>query len=142
MSHILSKTIFSLSMAAGAIVAGTAGASPTGDHATLAQNEQAARNAIVQPAPSRARHDLARPLVMSDTTPATLAINEAAARRAIVDPPVRRSAEAVSRSYGQKATLSQNERAARRAISQDARDRDDSIDAVALESITRRQAGR
>lgn len=142
MSHIISKTIFSLSMAAGAVVAGTAGASPVGDHATLAQNEQAARNAIVQPGPSRARHDLARRLVLSDTTPATLSINETAARRAIVDPPVRRSAEAVSRSYGEKATLSQNERAARRAISQDARDRDDSNNAVAQARVTRRQAER
>jgi hypothetical protein len=120
MSNVISKTIFALSFA----VVGVAATATAAEQATLAQNEQAAQHAIVQPSPYASRTFVVdRPLTV-DTTPATLAVNEAAARRAIVDPPVSRGVQAVARSYGEKATLSQNERAARRAIADDVRDGD------------------
>jgi len=135
MSNIMSTTILSLCFAVAGIAATAATSS---DPVTLAQNEQAAKSAIVQPSPHAAWKSVAdRPLTI-DTARATLAINEAAARRAIVDPPVSRGAQAVDRSHGEKATLAQNERAARRAIVGDVRDPDTDHTAPPLKRVTTR----
>jgi hypothetical protein len=138
MSNIISNTLFSLSLAAVASVSVAAHALSPDGPTTLAQNEQAARNTIVQSSTHPARS-----VVVGDWTPVaatapSLAGNESAASRAIVDAPVSRGAQAVDRSRGQHATLSRSERAARRVIAGDANDHDTDEAFVTMKRVTTR----